>query len=85
MIKDLEVILILYTAISAMISIYAFYDGYIDFYRFNPQYNYEKWDNLNWLGVWCGTILIIILFYPAAICYVVYRLFRWLFTVGRKK
>ena len=52
---------------------------------FNPKCNYKKWDNLNWLGVWCGTIILIIAFYPIIISRVIYNLFHWLFTVGRKK
>lgn len=52
---------------------------------FNPKRNYEKWDNLNWLGVWCGTIALIIAFYPVVISRGICELSRWMFTVGRKR
>lgn len=56
-----------------------------DWISFNPKQNYEKWDNLNWFWVWCGTIALIIAWYPVAIYRAIRKLLYWLFTVGRKK
>ena len=60
------------------------YDS-VDCISFSPKHNYEEWDNLNWFGVWCGTIALIISWYPVAIYRMMRNLFIWIFTVGRKK
>lgn len=77
--------LILMVLIIAPIMCSIFLYDSTDIFYFNPKKNYEKWDNLNWLGVWCGTIALIIAFYPVVVCRGIYELFHWLFTVGRKK
>lgn len=79
----LEIFFIFLSAFAAVLSLFSLIN--MDYSYFNPIRNRERWDNLNWLGIWCGTILIIMLFYPVAICYGIYNLFHWLFTVGRKK
>lgn len=50
---------------------------------FNPITNYEKWNDLNWVGVWTITILIIIIFLPFFIIHLLFKLLYWMFTVGR--
>ena len=49
-------------------------------FAFNLKANYEKWDTLNWFGVWVFTILYWIVFLPFTIITFIY----WIFTVGRK-
>lgn len=49
-------------------------------FAFNLKTNYEKWDTLNWFGVWVFTILYWIVFLPFTIIALIY----WIFTVGRK-
>ena len=49
-------------------------------FAFNLKANYEKWDSLNWFGVWVFTISYWIVFLPFTIIALIY----WLFTVGRK-
>ena len=50
----------------------------------NPLKNYNKWITMNWFGIGVITILLNIIFLPYAIIYWIYKLFHWLFTVGRK-
>lgn len=51
---------------------------------FNPIGNYEKWDSMNWFGVWFLTILYWIVFFAPTIICVVWIGFYKLFTVGRR-
>ena len=58
------------------------FDGYL---YLNPIKNYyEEWKKLNWFGVGVFTLIINLLLLPYAILYWVFKLFYWLFTVGRK-
>ena len=50
----------------------------------NPIRNYEEWEALNWFGVGVTTILLNIICLPYAVCYWIYKLVRWMFTVGRQ-
>lgn len=84
MVEILVIFFIIFTLIAAMFSLYSYEIG-MDYSYFNPKCNYKRWDNLNWLGVLCGTLFIIVMFYPACLCCAVYKLFYWIFTVGRKK
>ena len=56
-------------------------DGDLSF--LNPIRNYHEWETLNWFGISVITFLINILLLPYAIIYWIYKLFTWLFTVGR--
>lgn len=47
---------------------------------FNLKENYERWEKLNWFGVWFFTICYWIAFLPFTIMALIY----WIFTVGRK-
>jgi hypothetical protein len=47
---------------------------------FNLKANYERWNALNWFGVWVLTILYWIAFLP----FTIIALICWIFTVGRK-
>ena len=49
-------------------------------FAFNLEANYEKWNILNWFGVWFFTILYWIVFLP----FTILALICWIFTVGRK-
>ena len=55
-----------------------------DFSFLNLMRNYEEWEKLNWFGVAVFTLLINLLLLPYATFYWAYKLFYWLFTVGRK-
>ncbi len=51
---------------------------------FNPFANYEKWDSLNWFGVWTLTILYWIMFFPMSIILGAFYGIYKLFTIGRR-
>lgn len=51
---------------------------------FNPIENYEKWDEMNWLGVWVFTIIYWIVFLPLSILVGVTTGLYKLFTFGRR-
>lgn len=50
-------------------------------FAFNLKSNYEKWYELNLLGVWFFTILYWLAFLP----FTIIALIVWIFTVGRKQ
>lgn len=52
---------------------------------FNPITNYYEWKNFNWFGIVVITLLINVGLFPVAIPYWVYRIIKFLFTVGRKQ
>lgn len=72
--------IILYFVITLNTIIYTL-DGDLSF--LNPIRNYHEWETLNWFGISVITFLINILLLPYAIIYWIYKLFKWLFTVGR--
>lgn len=51
---------------------------------FNPIENYEKWNEMNWLGVWVFTIIYWIVFLPLSILVGVTTVLYKLFTFGRR-
>lgn len=55
-----------------------------NFTYFSYKANYKRWTSLNWFGVGFITSVIYILVFPFSIGYNIYRLIRWIFTVGRK-
>lgn len=55
-----------------------------NFTYFKYKANYKRWTSLNWFGVGFITSVIHILAFPFLIGYNIYRLIRWIFTVGRK-
>lgn len=55
-----------------------------DDHYFNPIENYEKWDEMNWLGVWVFTIIYWIVFLPLSILVGVTTGLYKLFTFGRR-
>lgn len=59
------------------------YTLYNDMSFLNPIRNYNKWKTLNWFGISVITLILNIIWFPYVIIYWIYKLFRWLFTVGR--
>lgn len=55
-----------------------------NFTYFSYKANYKRWTSLNWFGVGFITSVIYILVFPFSIGHGIYRLIRWIFTVGRK-
>lgn len=55
-----------------------------NFTYFSYKANYKRWTSLNWFGVGFITSVIYILVFPFSIGHDIYRLIRWIFTVGRK-
>lgn len=55
-----------------------------DDHYFNPIENYEKWHEMNWLGVWVFTIIYWIVFLPISILVGVTTGLYKAFTFGRR-
>lgn len=50
----------------------------------NPKNNYKEWKQINWFGVILFTLIFDIAILPYIILYGIFKLFYWIFTVGRE-